>query len=292
MRWLLIASLSLWGCGASDKESGGDSGGTTTGATGGGGAGGGGGGGGTGGGGTTTPAPQGGLAVAFAPIDLPSSGSTEINITLHDVGDGFPLTADLSEYEIAPGVFISASTTVLEPPAFVDPATWIGGVDASASPVPVDLAGEVLGVWYLMPFDHVSPDGLSMRITNTFGLTDGDDIEMWVGEYADSLWHEVDVAVAGEDLAVTGLPVLSTLVLVKDAGGANPPDFTEVEVSGAATLSGVVTDSSGTPVEGARIQFCRGTECKTATAAADGSYIFEELDGGTGSFEVIPPYEG
>jgi protocatechuate 3,4-dioxygenase beta subunit len=96
--------------------------------------------------------------------------------------------------------------------------------------------------------------------------------------------------VEGKDgLTLDGsVSLVSTMVLLDVSGEANPPKAADLGSDETSVLSGTITGSAGGPLDGARVQFCRGTECTSSTTDADGSYRIEGLASGPGSFEVIP----
>jgi hypothetical protein len=84
--------------------------------------------------------------------------------------------------------------------------------------LPIELAGTALDVYYIGPFEIESEAGVSVRLTETYGLAEGDKVEL----YASSLPTEYKWLPCGT-LTLTGgvwtgtakLPILTTLVVVK-----------------------------------------------------------------------------
>jgi hypothetical protein len=242
------------------------------------------------GGTTTEPVQRGGDAIAFVPYTL-AEGEQTLDHTVISMGDGVMLPDARAELEIAPNLFVSVGLGELEPPLFTDESDWIGGVAAvDASRLPIELNGSVLDVWYMGPFDHHADPGLGVRVVNTYGDLTDRTLELWVGDYESSSWLLAGTMSEGkEGLTLDGsVSVVSTMVLLDATDETNPPEPAKLGSDGANALSGSITGSAGGPLDGARVQFCRGTECTSSTTDADGSYRIEGLASGPGSFEVIP----
>lgn len=287
MFWL--GALALAACGSSGGDKAGDSGsaatgtgtgggtptGTTTGTT------------------TTTPPDPGGLAIAFVPLNLRAGANVQDGKVL-DLGDGHMLSDDRQDIEVAPGLTLSVSTADLEPPLFNPDPTWVDAVQVPpADMLPVELNGTVLDMWYMGPFDYHS-GGVPVSIANTYGVdTSTQTIELWVGSYESSAWERVGQAndTGGVLVFDRDLKLISTIVLIDATGETNPP--AGEPAGGAAQFTGTVTGPDGSPLEGARVQYCRGDQCLTEMSDGSGSFTFaDDLDTGPGSFEIIPPFEG
>jgi len=239
---------------------------------------------------TTEPVVRGGDAIAFVPYTM-GEGEVTLDHTVNSLGDGVMLPDPRAEVEVAPNLFVSVGMGELEPPLFTDEADWIGGVAAAdASRLPIELNGTVLDVWYMGPFDHHADPGLGVRVVNTYGDLTDRTLELWVGDYEASTWLNAGPMIEGKDsLTLDGsVSIVSTMVLIDATGEMNPPDAAPIGTDGVNALSGTITGSSGTALEGARVQFCRGTECTSSTTDAAGAYRIEGLASGPGSFEVIP----
>lgn len=162
------------------------------------------------------------LASVFAPVEVATDQVKDIGaIVVPAFGPDHTLQVDEEEFEVATGLFLTAAAGDLEPPTPFDPApTAIRGVDATANPAPIEgLAGTLLAMWYLGPFDAHAPDGLGVRIVDTWGLDSGD-AELWAGDYATAAWIKVgDLDDDGADnltpSAGAKLGILSTLVVVR-----------------------------------------------------------------------------
>ena len=238
----------------------------------------------------TEPIVRGGDAIAFVPYTM-GEGEVTLDHTVNSMGDGMMLPDPRAEVEVASNLFVSVGLGELEPPLFTDEADWIGGVAAAdASRLPIELNGTVLDVWYMGPFDHHADPGLGVRLVNTYGDLTDRTLELWVGDYESSSWLLAGPMIEGDDgLTLDGsVAVLSTMVLVDATGATNPPEAAPIGSDGANVLTGTITGSSGGALEGARVQFCRGTECTSSTTDASGVYRIEGLTTGPGSFEVIP----
>ncbi|MFT4626497.1 MAG: hypothetical protein ACI8PZ_005174 [Myxococcota bacterium] len=285
MRWMAVLSvLAFVACGGDKDPDPSDSGASTTTPTG------------TGGGTTSTgstttvPAEPGGLAVAFIPFTLVDGANTQ-DVKLFDMGDGHMLTADRQSIEVATGLTLDVSLDDIEPPLFIDPVDWIDAIQVPVADMPpIELNGTVLDLWYMGPFDFHSPGGVPVSIANTYGVdaTLGT-VELWVGSYESSAWEFVGTASddGGGNLVFSGdLGLISTIVLIDSLGESNPPPLGPT--AGSATFTGTVSGPDGA-YEGARVQYCRGSNCLTARTDAAGEFsISDDVEPGIGSFEIIP----
>lgn len=157
-------------------------------------------------------------ATAYATIDLPDDFTTEITVTLPERGNEHDLPVTAAEIEVVPGFFATAGESTFETPLFRDDAEWIAGVEATDIALPVNLQGEVLGVWYLEPFDYHAPDGVPFAISDQWTTVDASDLKVYVGVYLTSTWDLVGgVTLNGDRLdGDSPLPLLSTVVLVRE----------------------------------------------------------------------------
>lgn len=157
----------------------------------------------------------GGYATAFAPIELEEDTPRAVTVTLLMPDAPSALGETAAWHAVGTGLRIEAAAADIEPPLFVDPATEVAGVfvPAAAHP-PLDGLENVLGVWFVGPFDHHAPNGLPVEIDNSFGLGEGDTAHLWVGDYATSEWIDAGTLTnTGDVLSGTTLPLLSTVVL-------------------------------------------------------------------------------
>ncbi len=122
------------------------------------------------------------------------------------------------EVQLADGLWVSVD------PAGADiggdaPLSMAVGIPATLAPVlPVD-ADQVLALWYLDPFDTRVDSGMTLRVTNTWGLAPGDSAHALVASYADYDWLDggtLTVSADGSELTGGELPVISTVLLVAD----------------------------------------------------------------------------
>ncbi|MEQ1502855.1 MAG: hypothetical protein ABMB14_11525 [Myxococcota bacterium] len=165
------------------------------------------------------PIEVGGLATAFVPLSFADDEHRAVELTMLPFTSGGPVAIAPSEQSVGEGLWITAGRDDLVPPLFFDDATAVAGVQLPPSAwVPVDgIAGTVLAMWYVGPFDYKAADaaGIPVRIANTFGLADGDTVEVYVGSYDDSAWLPGGTATAdGADLVGAHLPVLATVIVV------------------------------------------------------------------------------
>ncbi|MCA9566773.1 MAG: carboxypeptidase regulatory-like domain-containing protein [Myxococcales bacterium] len=157
-----------------------------------------------------------GYATSFAAVELTEGVPRTFDVTLllHDTPSTLNATAEW--HTVGTGLRIEAAVSDLHPPAFVDPATEVAGVFVpDAQHPPLDGLTDVVAVWFLEPFDHHAPNGLPMEIDNTFGLAEGDTVQVRVGDYASSTWLDAGTLTVSSGV-LTGsarLPLLSTVVI-------------------------------------------------------------------------------
>ncbi len=155
-------------------------------------------------------------ATAFSAVLLEEEVPRHFVVTLLERDPPSPLTADPVWHDVGAGLRIEASSAAIEPPAFVDPATEVWGVFVPEEHhPPLDGLEQVLAVWFVGPFDHHAPDGLPIQIEGTYGLAEGEQVRVRVGDYASSSWLDAGtLTVTGTGLQGDArLPVLSTVVI-------------------------------------------------------------------------------
>ena len=237
---------------------------------------------------TTEPEVPGGLAVSFVPFTLLEGGNV-LDAQLLDMGDGVGLPKERGEVDAGGGVFLTGALSEMQAPDFMPEASWVGAVQVSEDEqLPVELNGDVVGMWYMGPFDYHLEPGFGIRLTGVKAGGTDRSYELWMARYETSAWEIVGEAMFDKDgVTVAGdLSLISTLVLMDVTGVTEQPEVGEVGEE--TTLTGTVVYPDGTPYEGGRVQFCREGECVTATTGADGGYSMDGLGSGRGSFEVIP----
>lgn len=156
-------------------------------------------------------------AIAFTPIDLEDDATLSVDVTMLPLGAPVSIPATAAELEITDGVYVTLGEGELEPPLFVDDATEVAGVDATATPMPVQLLeGTVLAMYYLAPFDFHATAGAPIELRNDWGLADGE-AELYVAVYETSTWDKVgDLTVSGDRLVSSGgLHLISTIAVVR-----------------------------------------------------------------------------
>lgn len=167
------------------------------------------------------PPPGSGLATAFAALEFQTDQSRTVDISIPALDSPQALGAR-KELELGSGLLVTVGADDLEPPLFVDPATEAAGVQVpEAQWPPIDRPGEVLALWYTVPFDHtaVPAEGLPVRIENQWDLPKGQTYQIWVASYRDSAWLDAGTLTVGADGYLTGdaaLPLLSTVALVEE----------------------------------------------------------------------------
>ncbi len=237
---------------------------------------------------TTVPEVPGGIAVSFVPFTLVEGGNV-LDAQLFDMGEGVGLPKERGEVDAGGGVFLTGALSEMQAPDFMPEASWVGAVQVpEEAQLPVELNGDVVGMWYMGPFDyHLDPE-FGIRLTGVKAGGTDRSYELWVARYETSAWERVGEATwDDEGVSIDGdLSLVSTLVLMDVTGVTEHPEGGEI--GGETTLTGTVVYPDGTPYEGGRVQFCREGECVTATTGSAGEYSMDGLGSGRGSFEVIP----
>lgn len=116
------------------------------------------------------------------------------------------LTVGLDELSLPFGADDSAVRAVQVPEA-----AWL----------PVEGAAEVVAMWYIGPFDAHADSPMPFQLTNELGLSPGDTVQAWAADYVAAEWVSAGEMTVSEDGALlvndgTGLPILSTLALVRE----------------------------------------------------------------------------
>lgn len=160
-------------------------------------------------------------AHAFVPFDVRAADNPVIDVMFADRGAGVALPETEAAVE-AGGIELTVAKAGIETPLLLEDAThfYAAPVHGTSAALPVQLAGDVLGLWMLEPHDYPIPAGAPVRVRNTFGVTDGASVTLYVGRYAESDWHALGSAtIDGEWLVFpTELELVSTLALVQRPG--------------------------------------------------------------------------
>jgi hypothetical protein len=171
-----------------------------------------------------------GLATVFFPLILEVDDYREINVIVPELDSAQTLGASSQPLSCGEGLTVTVGASDLLTPVLsfdatavagvqVDPANWPPTESEEHVLPPCDDCPEVLGVWYMWPFDyHASAaSGLPFSLENTWELEAGEMVEVFSGSYLDAEWDLVDTLTVDEDgnLVGTGegLPLLSTLLV-------------------------------------------------------------------------------
>ncbi|HHO49857.1 MAG TPA: carboxypeptidase regulatory-like domain-containing protein [Deltaproteobacteria bacterium] len=160
-----------------------------------------------------------GLATAFAPVVFATDESRTIDVVLPTLDPPTDLPPTPEEIEAGEGLFITVGIDDLEEPLFLDPPSDIAGILVDpAQQVPVDLAGTVIAMWYLAPFDYRAAAGMPVRFANSWGLPEGKTYKVMLGSYEDQRWLDAgSVTVSGAWLeGDASLSLTSTVVLLEE----------------------------------------------------------------------------
>lgn len=166
----------------------------------------------------------GGWAIAFLPMALTPYELRDFDLNMVQLEGMTPLGA-AAPISVATGLAITVGTGELVPPGakgLAPEATEVGGAQLDAADfVPTDeLPGTAVAQWYLWPFDHHAPNGLTMEIDGgALGLT-APSYHAWVGSYDDRAWLDVgmfeDADLDGIYTSTSTLPLMSTVVLMEE----------------------------------------------------------------------------
>lgn len=138
-----------------------------------------------------------------------------------DRWEPFPTVA--MEIEIAPFVFVSWDPSEVVVPGGLDVPALVGARVGPAYQPPTGLADEIVGMWYLGPYELSSPSGFAVRLGDGLALPDGS-YDVWVA-VRDASAPSASWVLAGEVTSAAGvasgdivLPQLSTVVITKNGG--------------------------------------------------------------------------
>jgi len=160
-----------------------------------------------------------GLVTTFAPLNFGSNEDRVVDVTVPELGAAVSLPASMTELTFG-ALQITMGADDLEAPLSVDEATeasatWV----ETALQLPVDgVSGTVVAMWYLMPFDHHSTEGMAVRFDlGSLGLT-GPEYRVYLGSYAESAWTDEGTITDGGGGVYEGITIaeLSTLVVVEE----------------------------------------------------------------------------
>jgi hypothetical protein len=160
-------------------------------------------------------------ANAFAPINVTEGVERELDAVVPVLGPEVAIPATEAELQPAPGLFLTLADDKLDrPSAFEDVPTAIAGVDATEWHLPVEgVAGEVLAMYYLWPFNAPSTSGpIPVKLTDRWSLNSGE-AELWAGDYYTSSWIKVGDLDDNADVLTPagggGLDRLTTVLVVR-----------------------------------------------------------------------------
>ena len=79
------------------------------------------------------------------------------------------------------------------------------------------MAGDLIAMYHLEPFDAVAVPAMPVRVANTFGLKDGDIVEVWTASYHKFAWVNGGTLTANGDWLEgdATIEVVSTTALLK-----------------------------------------------------------------------------
>lgn len=162
---------------------------------------------------------------AYVPLQLADQEVRDLTITLCPFDPGTPITGSATERSLGAGLLVTLSSSSIEPPLFVDPATESAGARVQAAHhVPADgITGTVAAQWFVEPFNHTAAGAdLPVRFDGAVAGLMGTVYRGYVGSYDDFGWLDLGTFSDGDadgyytSDAGTGLPLLSTVMLVEE----------------------------------------------------------------------------
>jgi hypothetical protein len=152
----------------------------------------------------------------FAPITVDGATRRELTVTVPNMTPT-DLPATVGEVTFG-GCHMEVGAGSLSAGSPLDPDPTSMAVVRATTPLPVENGptGEVLGVWYVWPFDAEAEDGIPLAIDNTWGVASGE-ASLWFADYDTSTWIELGDMTedAGRIGPPTPLPKLTTFALVR-----------------------------------------------------------------------------
>lgn len=162
--------------------------------------------------------PNGGDAYAtpITILDFEDKEVREITITMVEHGGWMSTPTNSTEVEIATGLFVTVGVDDLSL-LFSDVDQLAGAAVSEAHYLPVDVPGEIIAMYHLEPFDAEAVPSMPVRVANTFGLKDGETVEVWTASYHKFEWVNGGTLTASGDWLEgdAALEVVSTTALIK-----------------------------------------------------------------------------
>lgn len=152
----------------------------------------------------------------FAPITVDGETRRELTVTVPDMA---PVDLPASVQEVTFGgchMEVGEGSLSAGSPLDPDPTSMAVVRATAALPIENGPTGEVLGVWYVWPFDAEAEDGIPLAIDNSWGVASGE-ASLWYADYDTSSWIEIGdmTDTAGRISPPTPLPKLTTFALVR-----------------------------------------------------------------------------
>jgi hypothetical protein len=159
------------------------------------------------------------LMTIFAPLLLAGPDVREVTVTMPAVDNLYTLAA--SQQREFDGLYLTLGTGDVQAAGPFDPVpTQVAGVKA-ATPLLIEdgPTGELLGMWYLWPFDAPTSN-LPIRFDNPWAVADSA-TSVWMGDYETSSWIKIDDLVddgTGKLRPASDAPLtkLTTLIVVRN----------------------------------------------------------------------------
>ena len=149
-------------------------------------------------------------------LDFEDQEERDVTITMVEHGGWMDTPSNTAEVEIAAGLFVTVGVNDLD--LLFGDVTQVAGANVPlAHALPVDVAGDLIAMYHLEPFDAVAVPAMPVRIANTFGLIDGDTVEVWTASYHKYAWVNGGTLTANGDWLEgdATIEVVSTTALLK-----------------------------------------------------------------------------
>jgi hypothetical protein len=162
--------------------------------------------------------PNGGdtYATPITILDFGDNEVREVTITMVEHGGWMSTPTSSAEIEIATGLFVTVGVDDLSL-LFGDVDQLAGATVSEAHYLPVDVPGEIIAMYHLEPFDAEAAPSMPVKVANTFGLKDGETVDVWTASYHKFEWINGGTLTASGDWLEgdAALEVISTTALIK-----------------------------------------------------------------------------
>ena len=162
------------------------------------------------------------LATVFAPLNLDPGQERSVDVTVPELDIRTALPTDRTEIEVSDGVYVTVSAGELENEnPFAPIPTHIGATNVTDIGLDIDglSDGSVEALYYMVPFDFHSSEGMEIRIRNDWSFADGE-AALYAAVYTSFSWELIDdlkLDTNGDLVTNSGatLPLVTTIAVVR-----------------------------------------------------------------------------